>query len=90
MDDVAIELVETKLIAALGDIFSPVRVFSMPSVLVEQVAGESEENQRQREQLQQQLDVLNKGAEFCKRFVGVRLGNSSDSKRAKVTFDRWA
>ena len=45
----------------------------MPADLVTSVAGESEENRAQREQLNKQLEVLMKGTETCKRFVGVRI-----------------
>jgi len=45
----------------------------MPDDLVTRIAGESEENRAQREQLAKQLDVLMKGADTCKRFIGVRL-----------------
>lgn len=46
----------------------------MPEDKVERIAGESEDNKHQREQLQKQLEVLNKGSAFCKRFVGLRIG----------------
>lgn len=74
LDDVAVEIVETKLIAALADILLPASVFSMSDEVVQRIAGESEDSRRQRQQLKNQLEVLGKGADFCKRFVGVRLG----------------
>lgn len=78
MDDVAIELVEAKLIKVLPDIFSPMTVFTMNPELVGRIAGESEEKLRRREELERQLDVLGKGSEFCKRFAGIKLvGKSS-------------
>lgn len=46
----------------------------MSNEKVERIAGESEDNKRQREKLQKELDVLNKGSAFCKRFVGLRTG----------------
>ena len=45
----------------------------MPTDLVTSIAGESEENRDQREQLNKQLEVLMKGFETSKRFVGVRI-----------------
>lgn len=45
----------------------------MPADLVTRIAGESEENRAQHEQLNRQLDVLIKGSETCKRFIGVRV-----------------
>ena len=45
----------------------------MDADLVTRIAGESEENRVLREQLMKQLDVLTKGSDTCKRFVGVRL-----------------
>ncbi len=73
VDDVAIEIIEAKLITPLYDIFSPITVTSMPADLVTGIAGESEENRAQRDQLTRQLDVLMKGAETCKRFIDVRV-----------------
>lgn len=74
VDDVAVEIVEIKLVAALADILLPASVFTMSDEMVERIAGESEDSRRQRQQLKNQLEVLGKGADFCKRFVGVRLG----------------
>lgn len=73
VDDIAIEVIEAKLISPLHDIFSPITVTSMPAELVTSIAGESEENRAQREQLNKQLEVLMKGTETCKRFIGVRI-----------------
>jgi hypothetical protein len=73
VDDIAIEVIEAKLISPLYNIFSPITVTSMPADLVTSVAGESEENRAQREQLNKQLEVLMKGIKTCKRFVGVRI-----------------
>jgi hypothetical protein len=73
IDDIAIEVIEAKLISALYDIFSPVAVISMPAALVTSVAGESEDNRAQREQLNRQLNVLMKGSETCQRFIGIRV-----------------
>jgi hypothetical protein len=79
VDDIAIEVIEAKLISPLHDIFSPITVASMPADLVTSIAGESEENRAQREQLNKQLEVLMKGTETCKRFVGIRILDADDS-----------
>ena len=73
IDDIASEVIEAKLISPLGNIFEPVAVSAMSADLVTSMAGESEENRAQREQLTKQLDVLTKGSDTCKRFIGVRL-----------------
>lgn len=73
VDDIAIEVIEAKLISPIYDIFSPMTVTSMPIDLVTSIAGESEENRAQREELNRQLDVLSKGFETCKRFMGFRV-----------------
>lgn len=73
IDDIAIEVVETQLISPLGGIFTPVAVSVMSADLMTSMAGESEENRAQREQLTKQLDVLTKGSDTCKRFIGIRL-----------------
>ncbi|KAG8158786.1 hypothetical protein KVR01_011229 [Diaporthe batatas] len=73
IDDVAVELVEGKLLKALPEIFSPITVLSLPPEVVDRVAGESGDNVRRRGQLEKQLDVLSKGSEVCKRFAGMEL-----------------
>ena len=73
IDDIAIEVIEAKLISPLGSIFSPVGVSNMSDDFVTSMAGESEESRAQREQLVKQLDVLKKGSDTCKHFIGVRL-----------------
>ncbi|EHK97242.1 hypothetical protein M7I_6972 [Glarea lozoyensis 74030] len=59
VDDIAIEVIESKLISPLYDIFSPITVTSMSDDL---------------------LDVLMKGSETCKTFIGVRVLASEESK----------
>ncbi|CAF9942508.1 hypothetical protein IMSHALPRED_003852 [Imshaugia aleurites] len=78
IDDIANEVIEAKLISPLGGIFTPVAVSAMSADLVTSMAGESEENRAQREQLTKQLDVLTKGSDTCKRFIGVRLLSTDD------------
>jgi hypothetical protein len=73
VDDIAVEVIEAKLMSQLGDIFSPVAVSDMSADLVTSIAGESDENRALREQLAKQLDVLMKGSDTCKRFIGARL-----------------
>lgn len=73
MDDVAVELVEAKLVKVLPDIFSPMTVCTMPPDLVGRIAGESDEKLRRREQLEKDLDILGKSSDSCKRFVGMNL-----------------
>ncbi|KAI0446362.1 P-loop containing nucleoside triphosphate hydrolase protein [Xylaria telfairii] len=75
VDDVAIEVIERKLMSALSEIFSPVVVFNMPEDLVSAIAGESQESRAKRTRLINQVDILVKGSETCKRFAGIRLGD---------------
>ena len=82
IDDIANDVIEAKLVLSLADIFTPVAVFAMSADLVTSIAGESEESRAQREQLTKQLDVLTKGSDTCKRFIGVRLL----SKKAATCF----
>ncbi|KAL4861089.1 hypothetical protein BDV12DRAFT_208372 [Aspergillus spectabilis] len=72
VDDIANEVVKAKLVFALSSILSPVAVFDMPAKLITRIAGESEENQALREQLNKKLQVLKTGSEICKQFVGIR------------------
>ncbi|KAK6076277.1 dynamin family protein [Seiridium cupressi] len=76
IDDVAVELIEAKLISALMDIFSPVFVYKMSPNLVALIAGECQDNVTRRGQLRKQLDIMQKGSDTCTRFVGVRLGGN--------------
>ncbi|KAB8298094.1 hypothetical protein EYC80_001856 [Monilinia laxa] len=71
IDDVAVEVIEEKLIYPLGDMFSPRFVAGMKPELVTLIAGEYEENRTERDQLKVQLDVLSKGLDTCKHFIGV-------------------
>ncbi|KAJ2991919.1 hypothetical protein NUW58_g2344 [Xylaria curta] len=75
LDDISVEVIEEKLLAVLGDILSPVKVFGMPPALVATIAGEPRDVRAKRRKLTKQLDVLKKGSETCKRFIGVRLGD---------------
>jgi hypothetical protein len=60
----------------------------MPASLVTSIAGESEENRAQREQLTRQLDVLTKGSKTYKRFIGVR-GLSKNSTQLFNFVDKY-
>ena len=70
IDDTAIEVIETILISTLKEVLSPVNVTIMDDGLVKKIAGETEDNREQREQLQKQIEVLTKGFITCKHFVG--------------------
>lgn len=72
VDDIANEVVESKLMSSLPRILSPVTVFDMPANLIMRIAGESKESQKTREQLNKELLILTKGSETCKRFVGTK------------------
>lgn len=90
MDDVAVELVEAKLVKVLPDIFSPMTVCIMSPDLVDRIAGESEEKLRRREELERQLDSLGKGSEFCKRFAGMKLVGKSSGHDSEFSQMRCA
>ena len=69
VDDLAVEAVEKEIIAKLSDIVSPIRVTSLDSDVVTDIAGESGESRAERSQLETQLGVLVQGLETCKRFM---------------------
>ncbi|KAL6154942.1 hypothetical protein ACJBU6_06552 [Exserohilum turcicum] len=69
VDDIAVEAVEKDIIAKLSDIVSPIRVASLASDVVTDIAGESKESRAKRSQLETQLGVLVQGLETCKRFM---------------------
>ncbi|KAI0017966.1 dynamin family protein [Xylariomycetidae sp. FL0641] len=77
-DDVAVEVIEEKLLAGIGEILSPVAVFNMTPKLVESIAGEPRQSRVMRKKLTKQLDVLKKGSETCKRFADLQLDDDSD------------
>ncbi|KXX73142.1 Interferon-induced GTP-binding protein Mx [Madurella mycetomatis] len=73
IDDVAVEVIEAKLVSVLDDILSPLSVYQMPADKVARIAGESEETRTEREQLRKQLEVLQNGLDTCKQFAGFRI-----------------
>ncbi|KAF1994756.1 hypothetical protein P154DRAFT_501389 [Amniculicola lignicola CBS 123094] len=79
VDDIAVEAIETKIIAKLGDILSPLKVAYLAADVVTSVAGESDERRARRKQLTSQLDVLVKGSETCKRFMIGTLQGTYDT-----------
>ena len=82
VDDIATEVIEAKLLTAVSTLFTPITAFEMPKDMVCQIAGEFEESQSLRGQLNKKLSILTKGSDTCKRFVSIRgLG-----KRTKHTF----
>ncbi|KAI2866543.1 hypothetical protein CBS63078_10775 [Aspergillus niger] len=72
IDDVAVEVVEVRLVQSLASLFTPMKVFGMPPELVSRIAGESEENHAVREQLSKKLQILGNGLSTCRQFVGSR------------------
>ncbi|KAJ5870201.1 hypothetical protein N7455_005142 [Penicillium solitum] len=79
VDDIATEVIETKLLTALPALFTPITAFEMSEDLVSEIAGESEESQSLREQLNKKLWILTKGSDTCRRFVGIRgLGRGNE------------
>ncbi|KAI1819483.1 P-loop containing nucleoside triphosphate hydrolase protein [Xylaria intraflava] len=74
VDDVAIEVIERKLMAVLPDILSPVKALTMSPAMMAAIVGESHETQSVRLKLDKQLEVLNKGSQTCRRFIDLRLG----------------
>ncbi|RDH26526.1 hypothetical protein BDQ94DRAFT_177479 [Aspergillus welwitschiae] len=72
IDDVAVEAVEVELVQSLNSLFTPIKVYEMPSELVSRIAGESEENRALREQLNKKMQILGSGLSVCRQFVGSR------------------
>ncbi|KAI2848658.1 hypothetical protein CBS147343_4817 [Aspergillus niger] len=72
IDDVAVEVVEVKLVQSLPGLFTPLKVFEMPSELVSRIAGESDENRALRQQLDKKLQILEKGLRTCRQFASDR------------------
>ncbi|KAH7016365.1 dynamin family protein [Microdochium trichocladiopsis] len=82
IDDMAVSVVEVALVSALADILSPAKVFEMDEGVVAALTGETEENRILREQLVQQLEVLENGAEICQRFtIDDTNGTGSNQER---------
>ncbi|GKZ78537.1 hypothetical protein AnigIFM56816_002211 [Aspergillus niger] len=83
IDDVAVEVVEVKLVQSLPGLFTPLKVFEMPSELVSRIAGESDENRALRQQLDKKLQILEKGLRTCRQFASDRgvVGNGVKETR---------
>lgn len=79
IDDVAVEVIEAKLVSVLSEILSSVTVCTMSPEQVALIAGESKESRLQREQLEKQLEILRKGSDTCKRFVGTKIVGKTSS-----------
>ncbi|EFX05112.1 dynamin family protein [Grosmannia clavigera kw1407] len=79
IDDVAVEAIEVCLVSSLANVLSPTGVYKMSPDLVAMIAGESEDIQARRDQLVRQLDVLSKGAEICKGYVGTNFSDGGSS-----------
>ncbi|KAF4766498.1 hypothetical protein HAV15_010411 [Penicillium sp. str.  len=84
VDDIATEVIETKLLTALPALFTPITAFEMSEDLVSEIAGESEESQSLREQLNKKLWILTKGSDTCRRFVGIRGLDSNNEAESRV------
>ncbi|KAF4772632.1 hypothetical protein HAV15_011069 [Penicillium sp. str.  len=88
VDDIATEVIEVKLLGAITTLFTPITAFDMPKELIAQIAGESEESQSRREQLNKKLWILGKGSDTCKRFVGIRGLESKNEVQASLRNNR--
>ncbi|KAG7289850.1 hypothetical protein NEMBOFW57_006227 [Staphylotrichum longicolle] len=58
IDDMAVEVIEAKLMSALDRILLPVSIYKMLDDQAARIAGESDEIRTEREQLNKQLEVL--------------------------------
>ncbi|CAG8112632.1 unnamed protein product [Penicillium nalgiovense] len=90
VDDIATEVIEIKLLTALPALFTPITAFEMPEDLVSEIAGESEESQSLREQLNRKLWILTKGSDTCRRFVGIRGLDTNDGPGSRAQQDQEA
>lgn len=86
IDDVAVEVIEAKLVSALDDILSPLSVYKMPADKVARIAGESEETRTEREQLKKQLEILQNGLDTCKQFVGFRISGGESRHDSVISY----
>ncbi|KAL2821233.1 P-loop containing nucleoside triphosphate hydrolase protein [Aspergillus granulosus] len=77
IDGIAIDIIETTLVQALMNIFSPIVVDKMSSGLVTLIAGESREIRDLREQLSKELEILRSGLEICHKFSKASNGPSA-------------
>ncbi|RYO91894.1 hypothetical protein DL764_008220 [Monosporascus ibericus] len=87
IDDVAVEVIEAKLVSVIDEILSPVKVYRMSPELVSRIAGEFEESRTEREQLNKQLKVLRNGLHTCRRIVGFRVRGDFGFVSARETDD---
>ncbi|KAI9832289.1 MAG: hypothetical protein M1819_004467 [Sarea resinae] len=79
IDNVPIQVLESEFINGLSSVFDPTGVLNMDAELVAKVAGESEERQNQREDLQKKLEILHQSDATCKAYASrVSTGVTSD------------
>jgi hypothetical protein len=69
IDNMAFYAVKAKVSFHLEKTFVPANVMSMPADAIKSLAGESEEAQAYREQVNKQLSTLFSGLDTCKRFA---------------------
>ncbi|KAK0620856.1 P-loop containing nucleoside triphosphate hydrolase protein [Immersiella caudata] len=87
IDDIAVQVIEEKLVAQLHNILSPVSIFKMSDDQISGIAGDSEESKSRREQLNRQLSVLRNGLETCKRFVGMKFAGGVSPSQSGLKDD---
>ncbi|KAL9042759.1 MAG: hypothetical protein Q9214_003689 [Letrouitia sp. 1 TL-2023] len=77
IDNVGIQVVEALLISGLHELLSPGVVIRLQERELAWIAGEPEQNQMERDQLNRKLTVLMSGLSTCKRYSGRALGQLS-------------
>lgn len=67
------DVIESCLVAELGQILSPLTMSVMSEDKVTQIAGENNESRKAREELERKMKVLQSGADICRKFCGYRV-----------------
>lgn len=70
VDNVAIQVIERRIVARLWEVFTPVSVAAMGSDVVAKIAMESPSEQERRMQLSSRAAKLRKGLDVCKSALG--------------------
>ncbi|RYP17711.1 hypothetical protein DL765_004389 [Monosporascus sp. GIB2] len=90
IDDVAVEVIEAKLVSVIDGILSPVKMYQMSPELVSRIAGEPEDSRMEREQLNKQLEapiLAPLGTQASEIASAVRVG-VGDEKKGKAAAEQ--
>lgn len=79
------EAVEACLVSEMLKILRPLDVLKLSDEEISAIAGETEESRDVRKRIQDELNVLSRGADMCQRFSSYRI----DGKSLNISQMNW-